>query len=65
MSIYPHQREANDCLAWSEAISDWERDFLIDISAQRTLSPKQKEKLAAILTKVRLFRSTCGYGCEF
>lgn len=52
-----HQRQARECLTWQHLLSDWERGFVSDIAAARSVSCKQADKLAVILAKVRRLRT--------
>lgn len=48
----PHQRLAKMCILQNEHINDWERAFLDSILRERTLSPRQHQKLEAIAAKI-------------
>lgn len=48
----PHQRTAMLCLLQNIYLNDWERGFLTSIRAERTITPRQREKLEAIVAKI-------------
>lgn len=41
-------------IADSKGMSEWEKDFLFDMTNQRSFSPKQKEKILQLVEKYDL-----------
>jgi hypothetical protein len=52
-TVHGHQGDARLCLVMGEELlNDWEKGFLHSLIGQRSLSPKQADKLRAIKTKI-------------
>src|SRR5690606_38152799 len=49
------QQAAVQCLRWPEALTEWEQNFIRDVSGRMQLSPKQADVLERIIWKAQTY----------
>ncbi|MBA3525899.1 MAG: hypothetical protein H0T82_03125 [Sphingomonas sp.] len=50
--LRPHQLDVRMCLAYPHLLDEWERSFLGNVVAARSISEKQRSRLQVIVAKV-------------